>query len=141
MVPTGINGMKILPTHSSLQRRRSAAAFTLVETLVAFTLGAIMLGALYNGFAYGYTTIGTTRQDLRATEIILRRLERVRLCSYSQITDTSINPASSTEYFDPDEQATGAGGTAYAVSYSTSVPSVGTLPEAYRTNMILVTVS
>jgi prepilin-type N-terminal cleavage/methylation domain-containing protein len=131
---------KTLDALSTEPRRASSAGFTLVETVMALAVGAIMLSALYNAFAFGYRTIGVTREDLRATEIMLQRLERVRLCTFSQITDTSINPPTTTEYADPTDQASGGGGVPYTVTFNTSVPTVGTLPEAYRTNMLLVTV-
>ena len=99
-----------------------------------------MFTALYAGFSYGLATMGVTRQDLRATEIILQRLERVRLCSFSQVTDTSINPATSTEYYDPADQSSGYGGVPYTLTFSATVPASGALPDAYRTNMLLVTV-
>src|SRR6266404_1052967 len=122
--------MKTLHTSSNSLGRSLPAGFTLLEAVMAVALGGIMLTALYAGFSYGFATMGVTRQDLRATEIILQRLERVRLCSFSQITDTSINPASTTEYYDPTHQTTGNGGVPYTVNFSTSVPASGTLPEA-----------
>src|SRR5215471_15564073 len=119
----------------------TARGFTLVETMIASTLGAVMLSALYACFAYGFAEVRTTREDLRATQIMLKRLERVRLCTFDQVTDTSLNPQSYTESYDPRDQGTGGGGVVYNVTFTPSVPDVGTLPESYRTNMLLVTVA
>src|SRR5260370_16197917 len=124
-VPAGTMRMKALDALSTEPRRALSAGFTLVETVMALAVGAIMLGALYNAFAFGYRTIGVTREDLRATEIMLQRLERVRLCSFSQLTDTSINPPTTTEYADPTDQPSGGGGVPYTVTFSTSVPPAG----------------
>jgi type II secretory pathway pseudopilin PulG len=116
------------------------AAFTLLEALVALGIGGIALIALYAGFTYGFATIEVTRQDLRATEIILQRLERIRLCSFSQITNVSVNPLTITDYYDPADQTNGSAGVPYTVTFNATVPAAGTLPDAYRTNMLLVTV-
>ena len=134
--------MTIKAFHRSpeISARASAAAFTLLEGMVSLGVGGIALIALYAGFTYGFATIDVTRQDLRATEIIVQRLERVRLCSFNQVTNTSVNPLTSVEYYDPPDQTNGAGGIAYTVTFNASVPASGTLPDAYRTNMLLVTV-
>ena len=116
----------------------SISAFTLLECVMAVGIGAIMFTSLYAGFTQGIRTMGVARQDLRATEILLQRLERVRLCSYAQVTDTSINPATSTEYYNP---AAPTNGVPYTITFSATVPVTNSLPEAYRTNMLLVTVS
>ena len=121
--------------------RVSVRAFTLLEAIIALTVGGIVILALYAGFIYGFSTMQVTREDLRATEIILQRLERIRLCAFDQITNSTINPTSSTEYYDPSDQSSGGGGVAYTIAYNASVPVSGTLPDAYRTNMLLVDVS
>jgi hypothetical protein len=117
-----------------------ALAFTLVETVIAVLLATMMLTALYTCFASGWSLIQITGQDLRATQILLQRMERVRLCDFTQIKDTGLNPSSSVEYFDPKDQGTGGGGVAYTVTFASTTPSSGSLPEAYRMNMLLVTV-
>jgi prepilin-type N-terminal cleavage/methylation domain-containing protein len=119
----------------------SEKGFTLVENMVAFTIVAIMLTSLYGGFASGFSTVRTSRESQRATQIMLTRLESIRLCSFDQLSSTSYNPASWTEYFDPTDAANGGGGILYTGSYKATIPPAGTLPEAYRTNMCLVTVS
>ena len=117
------------------------SAFTLLEAMIALAIGSIAIIALYAGFTYGFSTVKVTREDLRATEIILQRLERVRLCSFDQITNSTINPATSTEYYDPADQISGAGGVSYTITYSATVPASGSLPDSYRSNMFLVDVS
>jgi Tfp pilus assembly protein PilE len=117
-----------------------ASGFTLVETVIAVLVATVMLTALYACFACGWSLIKITDQDLRATQIVLQRMERVRLCNFTQVKDTGLNPSTSLEYYDPKDQPNGGGGVAYTVTYSNATPAAGSLPEAYRTNMLLVTV-
>ena len=115
-----------------------AQGFTLPEVLIAILLAAIMLLALYGCFASGYSMITVSREDLRATQILLERLERVRLCTFKQVSDPAINPSIVSEYYAPSQS--GSVGTPYTITYSTSVPVIGSVPEGYRTNLMLVTV-
>jgi len=120
---------------------RSESGFSLVENVVALSIVAIMLTSLYGGFASGFSTMCTTREAQRATQIMLTKLETVRLSNYNQLTDTVYNPTTFTDYFDPKNQANGGGGIVYTGTFTPSVPLAGTIPESYRTNMTLVTVS
>ena len=116
------------------------AGFTLVETIVAVWLGSMMLSALYASFACGFASIAVTRENLRATQILPGRVEALRVCTYSQVSNPTNTPPTFTEYFDPRDQAAGGGGTVYSGTTTVQVPAVGSLTEAYRTNMVLVTV-
>jgi prepilin-type N-terminal cleavage/methylation domain-containing protein len=116
------------------------SGFTLIEALVAMALGAIMFAAIYTGLAWGFANVHSNRTTLRATQILVKRAESIRLCPFDQITDTTYNPATFTDYFDPKNQAAGGGGTVYNGSFTASVPPVGSVPEAYRTSMLLVTI-
>src|SRR5438445_12852186 len=69
----------------TVQNRLLAAAFTLPEVLIGMGIAAIALVSLYGGFAYGFTVIDLTRQNLRATQIMLERLEAIRLFRWEQI--------------------------------------------------------
>jgi prepilin-type N-terminal cleavage/methylation domain-containing protein len=121
--------------------RNLQAGFTLPEAMIAVLLAAVMLVALYGCFASGYSMMRVSREDLRATQIILQRMERLRLCTFDQVKDPKVNPPLVTEYFDPVHQNNGGGGIAYTITYSNSYPPMGTVPLGYRTNMLLVTVN
>jgi type II secretory pathway pseudopilin PulG len=116
------------------------SGFTLIEGLVAMTLGATMFAAIYTGLAWGFGNVQSNRANLRATQILVKRAESIRLSPFEQITDTSYNPATFTDYFDPKDQPTGGGGTVYKGTFTASFPAEGSIPESYRTNMLLVTI-
>jgi hypothetical protein len=111
-----------------------------METLVSLPIAAAFVLSLYGLFGLGFNVVGQSREDLRATQIMLKQMERIRLSPFNQLTSTVYNPQTLTDYFDPTGQPTGGGGTVYTVAFSASVPASGTLPESYRTNMLLVTV-
>jgi type II secretory pathway pseudopilin PulG len=121
--------------------KRSIAGFTLVEAAVALTICAIMLTSLFGAFASGFATVRSNRENLRATQIMISRLEGIRLCTFAQLTNTVYNPGTFTESFDPKDDATHAGGVVYNGTYTSTVPAPGSLPESYRTNVLLVTVN
>ena len=119
----------------------AASAFTLVECAVAATIAAIMLTSLYGCFASGFATVRVSRENVRATQVLLTKLEAIRLCSFDQLTNAVYNSRTFTESFDPNDDATQAGGVIYYGTFTPNVPAVGSLPDAYRTNMLLVTVT
>ena len=128
--------MKISKAVGGLEPRSGSNAFTLVETVVGVFLGSIMFSALYACFAVGFRTIDVTREDLKATQILVARMEAVRLCTFAQITNPTNNPAVFTDYFDSKNKK----GCLYKGTFTATVPAVGTIPEGYRTDMLLVTV-
>lgn len=127
--------MKMLVAKRERTAGKTAAGFTLVETLVAMALGSVMIAALYSSFGAGFSAIRAAREDLQATQILLNRVERIRLCTWSQVTNPAYNPPVSSEYFDSDNKRVPC-----TVTYKATVPPVGSLPEAYRNDMLLVTV-
>ena len=99
-----------------------------------------MLTALYASFTCGYGAVKLAREDLRATQIMLKTMESIRLYSFAQLTNSTYNPVS-TDYYDPADQASGKRGTTYNVSYSSAAPSANSLPNSYINDMRLITVS
>jgi Tfp pilus assembly protein PilV len=120
--------------------RRALSGFTLMETIISLPIAGVFVLSLYGLFGLGFDVVGQSREDLRATQIMLKQLERIRVCPYNQLTNTVYNPQTLTDYFDPTDQPAGGGGAVYTVTFSASVPASGTLPESYRTNMLLITV-
>src|SRR5690349_13828398 len=100
----------VKPAFYSASRRKKSAvqAFTLVEVLVAAVIGAIMFTTLYAGISNSFTILNTSRANLRATQIMLSRMEGARLCAWgngtnqvSQLFDTNIISPNFTDYFYP----------------------------------------
>ena len=116
------------------------SGFTLIEVMVATVLGATMFATIYAGLAWGFANVQSNRANLRATQILVKRAEGIRLCPFDQITNATYNPANFTEYFDPKDQETGGGGIIYNGFFSASVPPSGSVPDSYRTDMLLVTI-
>jgi hypothetical protein len=101
-----------------------------------------MISAFYGSLGSGFSMVQVTRENLRATQIILQRMEAIRLSSYSSLQDATSYPTNFTEYYNPGSTTNGTPGVAYNVSYNWAIPPsiAGGLPPAYRTNMLLVTV-
>jgi hypothetical protein len=99
-----------------------------------------MLPTLYTGLASAFSAVQATRENLRATQIIVQRMESVRLAPYKTIQDPAAYPATSTEYYSPSGKPSGKGGSAYTVTYNWA-PGPASLPPSYRANMLLVTVT
>ena len=80
-------------------------AFTLVEALIAVGLIGIFFVALYAGMTQGFGILANAREDLRANQILLDKMEEMRLYSWDQITSygtaNSFVPTNFTEEFYP----------------------------------------
>jgi hypothetical protein len=117
-------------------RTRGALAFTLVETIVASFLAAVMLPSLYASTAAGFAMIKIARENLRATQVLVQRVEAIRLSSYNSAKGF---PTNATEYYCASGATNNAGGVAYTVTYNWA-PNPPVNP-TWGTNMALVTVS
>lgn len=130
---------------------RATTAMSLVEVLVAATIAAIILTSLYMGIATNFALVTTTRQNLRATQILVSKMEAIRLCKWSsdQLFSSSIVPPTFTDNFYPQglyQNITNKGVTYYGtITVSTNLSDFqaafsGSVP-AYQTNMAVVTVT
>jgi prepilin-type N-terminal cleavage/methylation domain-containing protein len=117
-------------------RQRTASAYTLVEVVVAILIVGIMVVSLYGGFSSGFAVMQLAREDLRATQILMQKMEAVRLCNWRQLSNA---PVVFSERYDPLEISTGSAGTVYSgvlrVDPATVIPGAAN----YRGNLRLVT--
>jgi Tfp pilus assembly protein PilV len=128
------------PNGSGKSDRTSAGGFTLAETLVAVFVSSFMLTALYACFAAGFSMVKVTREDIRATQILLQQMEAIRVSDYSKLTDPAKYPTNTTVYFDEENAASGKGGTPYTVTFNAR-PLPSPKPQSqFYTNMLQVTV-
>jgi Tfp pilus assembly protein PilV len=115
-------------------RREKATAFTLMEVIVAVLVLTTISTAFYLGLSTCFSVIKTSREDIRATQIMMQKLEAVRLCTWSELTNFSFK-----EPYDPTATSTNSGGVYF---YGTVTKGAIGFPSgvSYSNNMCVVTV-
>jgi hypothetical protein len=111
---------------------------TLVDVIMAIGLLGVMAGGVFGSFRYGFFTLQLARENQRATQILLEKVETLRLYSWDQVNATNFIPANlPPEYFDPQANSTNRGAVYNGTVALTSCP----LGSSYATNMRQVTVT
>lgn len=77
------------------------AAVTFVEVVAAAAVLAISAGGFMAALAGGFHTVHMTRENQRATQILLEHAEMIRLYNWNQITTPGFIPSTFTEFYDP----------------------------------------
>jgi hypothetical protein len=96
---------------------------------------------LYGAFCAGFCVIQSTRENLRATQILVQKTEAIRLLTWSQVGDTNYLKPSFVETYDPLGTTNNSGGAKYTGYVSATVPTGSEVTADYRTNMRNITVS
>lgn len=131
---------------SIVSRLRSGlAAFSIMEVAVGMGILGTAIAALFSGFATGFFTIRMARENLRATQIMLEKVETIRLYSWQQVTNNGFIPTNFTALYDPISQPSGSGLTYSGELYITPVnpadmAGLGGVIPVYTNNMRMVTV-
>lgn len=132
------SGLSETPTGSAgILPARHQAAFTLVEVLVGCVILGMMTTALCGCIWSGFSLVQSSRENLRANQIMVQRTEAVRLFNWEQLQDTNFLKPSFTEYYDP--QTTNNQGIAYYGVVTSVVPT--NLPSAYADKMRVITIT
>lgn len=111
--------------------------FSLVEATVGMgVLGTVMV-ALFGGFTTGFFTMQMARENLRATQIMLEKMETIRLYSWDQINTHGFIPDTFSAKYDPQAQE-GAQGLTYGGTMAITNAPIGS---SYADDMRLVKVT
>ncbi|HLP78183.1 MAG TPA: prepilin-type N-terminal cleavage/methylation domain-containing protein [Candidatus Paceibacterota bacterium] len=116
------------------------AGFTLAEVLVSVAIVGVVFISLYLGICFSFSVTRSERESLRATQVILQRMEGIRLFNWNQVADTNLNP----EVFYEQYLPASAGVTASGVTYTGRVEVVSATldpPASYSASMRKVTVT
>ena len=120
--------------------RQSEGAYTISEVIIAVAVVAVMFISLYVGIAFGFSVTQFDRENLRATQILLERMEGIRLFTFDQLSDTTKNPVTFTNYYYPEAVGAQSKGIEYIGTMQQVTPSLS--PSAtYASNMKAVTVT
>jgi len=117
-------------------------AFTLAEVMVGIMVISLMGLSLYAGMTMGFQVTQLSRENLRATQIMLDRVEGIRLFNWNQLVYSNWIPSTFTEYYYPLTNLTESQGITYKGTMQ--VNNVTLSPAAsYSANMraIVVTVT
>ena len=120
--------------------RQSRCAFTLAEVMVAVALVLVLFLSLYAGISSGFVVTQVARENLRATQIMLERMEGLRLYNWNQVVYSNMIPNTFTDYFYP----LAAQGESKGIAYSGTLVITNvnfTNAVSYSNEMRLVTVT
>lgn len=93
---------------SSFSERARTSAFSLVETIIGFALLSIVFLSLLASFSSGFALVQSTRENQRATQILLEKMEVIRLYSWDQLHIPGFIPSNFvTSFFTTNEAAVG----------------------------------
>jgi type II secretory pathway pseudopilin PulG len=120
--------------------REAQVAFTLVEVLIAVSLVLTLFVSLYVGMSYGYAVTDSERQNLRATQIMVERMEGIRLFTWDELLDQAKNPPAFTNFFYPAATGLQSRGVVYTGTLTVVTNPVLTPTATYSTNMMMITV-
>lgn len=112
------------------------SAFTLVEVLFGALLLVILFISFFAALNFGALTTRMSREDLRATQILVTHMEGIRLFRWDQLTDTNLLPPTFTDYFSPNAADKGINYTGTITVTNASLNPSAT----YSTNMCQITV-
>ncbi len=111
--------------------KKGQTGLTIVEAVFAMAVLAMMGTALMGSYSFGFLSIDLARENQRATQILLEKVETLRLYRWDQVLTAGFIPTSFTEAYDP-QAAAGSQGVTY-----TGTVSIGAVPfdSDYSTNM------
>jgi len=124
----------------STKSRRSIVGSTLAEVSVSVAIVGVMFTSLYACMTAGFAYTLLARENLRGTQIMLERMEGIRLFNWNQLVYSNLVPATFTAYYYPLATTNQSEGTAYYGTMTIGAPSLS--PNAsYVDSLRLVTVT
>lgn len=78
--------------------------FTLVEVLVAMVLLGVSVASVYTAIACGFRWVQASRINLRANQVMMEKMEVIRLLTWSQINSNGFVPTTFSAPYIPGDQ-------------------------------------
>ena len=83
---------------------KSHAGFTLTEIMVACLILGVSFFALFSGMTYCLGSLRFARENLRATEIMVDKMEAIRLYNWDRLNDPGYVPKTFTVPYEETTQ-------------------------------------
>jgi type II secretory pathway pseudopilin PulG len=118
------------------------SAFTLIEVLMGAAVMSVVFVTIFSIMTVGLSISGNSRENLRATQIMLNKMEGIRLYSPAQLTNTSFLLQTFTNWFSETNNIGLANVQGYGVMYTGSITIAPVnFATSYSSNMQQVTVN
>ena len=101
---------------------------TLLEIVMATAIIAVTGAGVISSINYGLCIMRIARENQRATQIMLEKLEAIRLYNWSQVTNSGFIPTNFTAPYDPTGSASTRGTMYYGTMSVTTPAFTGTTP-------------
>ena len=89
------------PNRQDRTPQQSRSGFTLVETLIGSVMTVIVFGALLVAIAHGFGVMHASSENNRATQILLDRMEGIRLYTWDQLVSSNMVSTEFETAFEP----------------------------------------
>ena len=122
----------------ALSKLRARMAFSLIEVLVGTLITTITFVSLLGSISFGLLQTEIARENLRATQIMLEKMEGLRLYTFDQVVSSNLFAQTFTASYYPLALTNQSEGITYYGQFTITDP--GTSAD-YNANMRLVTVS
>jgi len=121
--------------------KKPTSALALAEVVMATAIIAIIGGAVVSSINYGMLVMRIARENQRATQVMVERLESIRLYNWDQVTTSNFIPTTFTECYDASNPTNSQGVTYYGqLSVGAPVFNSGGTP-TYANNMRQLTIT
>ena len=110
--------------------------YALIEVMIAVCLLAFVVVSLYASFVFGFGLVKLSQENLRADQILLEKLETLRVYDWTRISGGSYFPTNFTAWF------SGTNGAARGAVYTGTIAiTPAPVSESYADTLRQVTVS
>jgi type II secretory pathway pseudopilin PulG len=116
-------------------------AFALTEALIAVALFGVMFLSLYSGISSGFDVVNLARENVRATQVALEKLETIRMYSWDQVNSNGYIPRSFTAPFYPTTQRSSSSGGSGVVYHGRTEIAPAIVDPVYSNSMREVTIT
>lgn len=131
--------MRILSCAKPVRRPPREAGFTLAEVVIAVGILGVSFVSLYAGMSAGFAMTQVSRENLRATQIMVEKMEGIRLFNWNQVVSANLIPTNFTTRYYPRVGGVTANGITYSGRISVT-NAVLTPAPTYLNNLRFVTV-
>src|SRR5262245_56428237 len=113
--------------NTAIRPAGAGPGFALVEVMVGVAIFGVIAVSLYAAVTFGFNSVQMARENLRATQIMLEKMEVIRLYSWDEITQPGFIPSTFEATYAPGATVTTVQGNKTTVTPAEGATYSGTI--------------